>query len=152
MADETNAVLNDESELTMPDGTLYGREFWGISRHKLIAGAAEQFLTDRARTEVERILAPIETVSLADVAGWADQIKRRRPDPNRDDADTVDFLEDRENSQHGTWHYVNLPHGVEDYSREDYPQFTRDNDVVQMIKECVRVLKGDSDRFSERNA
>jgi PAS domain-containing protein len=142
----------DDPELKMPRGTLYGREFWGISRHKLIAGAADRLLSTRARAEVERILEPIETVSLADIAAWADEIKRRRPDRDRDDPETFKFLSDPRNSSQPIWHYVNIPNAATRYSRTLYPAFTRDNDVVQMIRASVKVLKKESDRFSELNA
>jgi PAS domain-containing protein len=150
--DAMNDAQPDEPELTMPYGTLYGREFWGISRHILIAGTADHFLSANARKEVERILAPIETVSLADIASWADDVKRHKPDPTKDDPETVKFLKDPRNSKHGTWHYVNVPHGATKYSRTAYPKFTRDDDVVQMLRASVKVLKGESDRFSELNA
>ncbi|MCY7376641.1 MAG: S1/P1 nuclease, partial [Pyrinomonadaceae bacterium] len=144
-----NDVSVDDGELTMPDGTLFGVEFWGISRHELIGGAAMAFLSNRARTEVERILAPINKIGLEDIAGWADRLRGAIPNP---DPETTAFLADNRNRTRGTWHYVNLPHGVSGYSREEYPQFTRSDDVVQMIRHCVLVLKGESDRFSELNA
>lgn len=141
---------NHEPELTQEDGTLYEREFWGISRHEAVAGAAEPFLSANARANVERILESVNQV-LADTGGWADKVKNRRP-RSTDDPDTVAFLEDARNRGNGPWHYVNLPLNAEEYSREKYPTFTRDDDVVQIIGESVRVLLGDSDRFSELNA
>src|SRR5215813_3094599 len=45
-----------------------------------------------------------------------------------------------------------LPLDADGYSRQQYPEFTRDDDVVQIIGEGVRVLMGNSDRFSELNA
>lgn len=144
-----NDVPTGDGDLTMPDGTLFGVEFWGITRHELIAGAAMAFLSNRAKTEVERILAPINKISLEDVAGWADRLRGNIP--NADD-ETRRFLADNRNRSRGTWHYVNIPHAASGYSREDYPEFTRDDDVVQMIRHCVLVLKGESDRFSELNA
>jgi hypothetical protein len=142
--------VSDDPELTQPDGTLYEREFWGISRHELIAGTAEAFLAANAKAEVERILAPVNQV-MADLGGWADRVKNRRPNEG-DDPDTAAFLSDARNRNNGPWHYVNLPLDAEEYSRERYPAFTRDDDVVQIIGEGVRVLMGNSDRFSELNA
>ncbi|WP_309972007.1 S1/P1 nuclease [Variovorax guangxiensis] len=131
---------------------LFGQEFWGIDRHELIAGAAQQLLTERAREKVERITSPLGSgVRLAELAGWADRIKRRAPAPG-DDLDTVAFLNDPRNRQQDRWHYVNLPLDATGYSRERYPSFTRDDDVVQTIMAGIRVLAGESDRFSELNA
>lgn len=131
---------------------LYSQEFWGIGRHQLIAGAAQQHLTERARQQVARVTSPLgDGVGLDQLAAWADQIKRRAPAPD-DDADTVAFLNDPRNRQQDRWHYVNLPLDATGYSRERYPAFTRDDDVVQTIAEGIRVLEGRSDRFSELNA
>lgn len=161
MGDETSgakpsaAPKNDDvttaSELTKPTGTLYAQEFWGIQRHELIAAVADELIGTKARTQVRRILEPLDLVELSQIAGWADTVKRRRPRPE-DDAATVEFLEDDRNRANDTWHYVNTPLDAEEYSPERYPDFTRDDDVVQTINTCVSVLKGTSDRFSEVNA
>lgn len=145
--------LVDDPELKMPDATMYESEFWGIARHELIAGAAEEKLSsEKAKKAVRRILAPLGGMMLSDVAGWADNVKRRRPNPDTDDAETVAFLEDERNRSNHTWHYVNLPLDADGYSREAYPDFTGDEDVVQIMSECIRVLQGRSNRFSELNA
>jgi hypothetical protein len=151
-----SATTNDtdtttQPELTKPTGTLYEQEFWAIQRHELIAAVADELIGTKARTEVRRILEPLDIVELSQIAGWADTVKRRRPQPDDDDA-TVEFLEDDHNRANDTWHYVNTPLDAEEYSPERYPDFTRDDDVVQTINTCVSVLKGTSDRFSEVNA
>jgi hypothetical protein len=151
----TNAsqLLIDDPELKLPDSTLYESEFWGIDRHELIAGVAEErMLSEKAKKAVRRILSPLNGMMLSDVAGWADKVKRRKPDPLKDDKDTIAFLEDKRNERNDEWHYVNLPLDATEYNRETYPKFTRDDDVVQMMRECIGVLQGQSDRFSELNA
>ena len=45
----TDATTDEELPLTLADGSLYDREFWGISRHELLAGAAEELLTAAAK-------------------------------------------------------------------------------------------------------
>ncbi|HZG54765.1 MAG TPA: S1/P1 nuclease [Pyrinomonadaceae bacterium] len=151
--DGAGQSLVDDPELKMPDATMYESEFWGIARHELIAGAAEEKLSsEKAKKEVRRILAPLGGMMLSDVAGWADTVKRRRPNPDQDDKETIAFLEDERNRSNHTWHYVNLPLDAKEYSREAYPEFTGDEDVVQIMSECIRVLQGQSDRFSELNA
>jgi S1/P1 Nuclease. len=133
-----------------PVRTLYDREFWSIGRHELIAAAAEELLSPDAKTEVKKLLKPIG-VAFPDIAGWADEVKRRKP-RRGDDPDTVDFLEDERNAHADTWHYVDLPVGAHEYSRRTYPEFTRPDDVVQMLAESIKVLQGASDRFSVLNA
>lgn len=155
--------MKNESNLGMSSSTLppsagsasrglFAQTFWGIERHALIAGAAQTLLTDSARDNVEQITSALgNDVSLVQLAGWADQIKRRTATAD-DDADTVEFLNDPRNRSHAQWHYVNLPLHATGYSREQYPAFTRDDDVVQTIAAGIRVLMGNSDRFSRLNA
>ena len=158
VADDTPAMdesqpLIDDPELKMPDATLYESEFWGIARHELIAGAAEErMVSEKAKEEVRRILAPLNGVMLSDVAGWADTVKWRGPDPLQDDDATIEFLEDPRNKHNDKWHYVNLPLDASEYNAETYPEFTRADDVVQMMRECILVLRQESTRFSELNA
>ena len=148
---ESRKHQSDE-ELARANATLYGTEFWGISRHELIAGAASRLLNQRARAEVTRILAPLgNNTNLQDIAGWADQIKGQTANPNQD-PDTRQFLTDFPNDASRDWHYVNLPLGVESYSEAAELGFTRDDDVVQMISASVRVLQGNLNIMSELNA
>lgn len=141
-----------DEEPSKASTTLYGTEFWGISRHELIAGAAARLLKQGSSAEVARILAPLgQQTSLQDVAGWADQIKGRSA-ADGDDDDTVQFLTDFPNDGSRDWHYVNLPLGIANYAEAAELGFTRNDDVVQMISEAVRVLQGNSNIMSELNA
>src|SRR5262249_38999733 len=63
-----------------------------------------------------------------------------------------DFLLDSRNQQNECWHFVELPLGAEGYDRVRYPKFTALTDLVQMSQQCIQVLQGSSDRFSEANA
>lgn len=137
---------------TRSDTSLYASEFWGISRHELIAGAAADLLDQNARTEIARLLTPLGAgVTLRDIAGWADQIKGQTPNPGQD-PDTRQFLTDFPNDASRDWHYVNLPLGAGSYAEAAQLGFARDDDVVQMIKETVRVLQGNSTVMSDLNA
>ena len=138
------AATNDANE-----PTLYGKEFFNISRHNLITGTAARLFSARTSAKVQEILSPINQV-FDDLGGWADEIKT--PANRPDDAETNNFFLDARNKSHKTWHYVNLPLGATDYAEAASLGFTRETDVVQMIKECVRVLQGESDRFSKPNA
>lgn len=140
---------DETTDETLTDGSLFEREFFGVTRHNLIAGTAENLLTSqKAKNKVRSLLEPLFQ-TMADVGGWADEIKLSDPP---DDADTRSFLADERNANHHDWHFVNLPLGAEGYDRTLYPDFTRDDDVVQIIKESVEVLLGNSNRFSELNA
>ena len=132
--------------------TLYSSA-WNISRHKLIAGASQRLLQDAAKTNdrIVSILAPLGTTELAEIAAWADEVKRRKPRED-DDPDTVAFLQDQRNKRSDTWHFVDLPLDCTEYSRNSYPEFTGDEDVVQIIHLAVDCLAGRSNRFSVLNA
>ena len=144
-------VHRDDMETAREDTGLYASAFWGISRHELIAGAADRLLNQRAREEVERLLAPLGQSSLQEIAGWADRIKGG-PGAAGADRDTAQFLRDFPGEESRQWHYVNLPLGVSSYAEAERLEFTRDDDVVQMIGISVRVLQGDSKVMSRLNA
>jgi len=141
-----------DPELTIDNSGLYSSEFWGIARHELIAGAAMQLLRESALLEVKRILEPLGDIDLADIAGWADQIKGRSADDDGLDPHTVQFLTDFPDDASRDWHYVNLPLGVTSYAQAATLGFTRKDDVVQSIKTAVMVLQGNSAVMSELNA
>jgi hypothetical protein len=146
MAERENQE-NTANELNI--SSLYEREFFGVSRHNLISGTAERLLlSQKAKNRVRFLLDPLGQ-TMADVGGWADEIKQSSPP---DDPDTQQFLTDARNANHRNWHFVNLPLGAVGYSREIYPDFTRSDDVVQIIQESILVLLGSSTRFSELNA
>jgi hypothetical protein len=127
-------------------------EFWGAKRHEAIGLAAEsQIRSRKAKQQVKRLLDRLGRASLGAIANWADDMKRRRPQPG-DDPETRAFLLDVRNRDNDRWHYVNLPLGVVGYDRARYPRFTSDIDVVQMTLHCIRSLQGGSPRFSEANA
>ncbi|MCW8807027.1 MAG: S1/P1 nuclease [Rhodanobacter sp.] len=48
---------------------------WGPLGHSVVAELAQQHLSPSAETEVEQLLAPEHTRSLADIANWADQVQ-----------------------------------------------------------------------------
>lgn len=48
---------------------------WGPLGHSVVAELAQRHLSPAAEAEVERLLAPEHTSSLADVANWADQMQ-----------------------------------------------------------------------------
>jgi hypothetical protein len=54
---------------------------WGPLGHSVVADLAQRHLSPSAEAEVERLLAPEHTKSLADIASWPDEI---RNDPKQD--------------------------------------------------------------------
>ncbi|HEU4508113.1 MAG TPA: S1/P1 nuclease [Pyrinomonadaceae bacterium] len=140
-----------QEPLNRANTTLYGSEFWGVSRHELIAGAAAQLLNENASSRVEEILGVLPNATLQNIAAWADEIKGQSAGPGQD-PDTRQFLTDFPNDASRDWHYVNLPLGVTNYGEAWELGFARNDDVVQMIGESVRVLQGDSQKMSELNA
>ena len=106
---------------------------FGEAGHRVVGTVAELHLRNtRALAEVRKILRPDET--LADAAVWPDRIK----DPLYEDADTP--LLRLNHPAHDTYHYANLPFQATLYSLN--ATGARSTDIVQMTRECIRVLKG----------
>lgn len=70
---------------------------WGYKGHGVIAYIAWERLTDKAKTEIEKLIDPpgVEE-KFIHASTWADQIRRGRPET-------------------GPWHYVNIPYGSAGY-------------------------------------
>ena len=122
---------------------------WGMRRHAAIATAAmERLRSARAREALLRIFDESGEASLGEAARWADRLRssNRPHDPATDR-----FLGERRNREHNRWHYVNLPLGLDGYDRQRHPEFTRSDDIVQIILLCVESLRhpGPRARFEE---
>jgi hypothetical protein len=65
---------------------------YGTEGHQMVAALAEQHLSERARTDVGRLLALEPGSTLVSISTWADETK---------------------SSSTAAWHYVNLPRDVE---------------------------------------
>jgi hypothetical protein len=137
--------------LSRANTTLFGAEFWGIERHELIAAAAERMLKPKAKIKVQALLAVLPQSNLASIAAWADQIKGQQSAPGQD-PDTQQFLKDFPNDASRDWHYVNLPLDIASYAQAVQLGFSRSDDVVQMINQCIQVLRGESTVMSKLNA
>jgi hypothetical protein len=111
--------------------------------HRVIGHLAELRLQgSRAIREARRILRSQET--LADAAVWPDTIKNAA----YEDGDTALFR--LEHPAHDVYHYTNLPFQVDRYAA-DVPG-ARENDILQVAIECIRVLRGTSQGFTPREA
>lgn len=145
---DTDPMRDQPSVPQAADFSLAAAASWGIRRHAAIATAAmERLQSGNAREKIVRILDEGGDPSLGDAATWPDRIRSNPPG----DPATVRFLDDPRNQRHSRWHYVNLPLGVDGYDRQRYPEFTRDDDVVQMALQCVESLRtpGSHARFEE---
>ncbi|MEO5896090.1 MAG: S1/P1 nuclease, partial [Vicinamibacterales bacterium] len=108
---------------------------FGEAGHRIVGTIAELHLKNsRAAGEVRRILRPNET--LADAAVWPDRIK----DLLYEDAETP--MMRLNHPAHDTYHYANQPFQADRYSLT--ATGARSTDIVQMTRECIRVLKGAS--------
>jgi hypothetical protein len=111
--------------------------------HRIVGLVAQLHLKgSRALTEARRLLRPQE--SLADAAVWPDIIK----DPLYEDEDTAPFR--LQNPAHDTYHYTNPAFQSERYDLS-LPG-VRPTDIVQTMRECIRVLRGKSKAFTPREA
>jgi len=142
--------MSENTENNVNNGaTLFSEVLFDIPRHNLITMTAYQLLNANAKAKVDALLGSVGIMA-NNWGGWADQIKGNNP-PN--DAETTAFLQDTRNrGKHKPWHYLNLPLEAASYKAAAADGFTRTDDVVQMYKHCVLVLKGTSNRFSEVNA
>ena len=111
--------------------------------HRIVGLIAEQHLRGaRALTEARKILRPGETLS--DASAWPDTIKRA----TYEDADTPAFR--LEHPAHDVYHFANLPFQAGRY--ELSAPGARPDDIVQIARECIRVLRGRSSVFTPREA
>lgn len=116
---------------------------FGDAGHRVMALIAERHLEgSRALSEVRKILRPRET--LGEAAVWPDVIKN----PLYEDVDTPRFRLDH--PAHDTYHYANLPFQTERYDLS--VPGARPTDMVQTMREAIRVLQGRSSVFRPREA
>jgi hypothetical protein len=98
---------------------------WGPLGHSIVADLAQRHLSPAAEAEVERLLAPEHTKSLADIASWPDEI---RNDPSKDALW----------KQTRALHYVDFTSGDCNYTP---PRDCKDGQcVVQGIDHYVKIL------------
>jgi S1/P1 Nuclease len=116
---------------------------FGESGHRIIGRVAELHLEgSRALGEARKVLRPKET--LGDASVWPDTIK----DPLYEDGDTPLFRLDH--PAQDTYHYTNIPFQASKYD-PSLPG-ARPTDILQITRECVRVLRGRSNAFTPREA
>jgi hypothetical protein len=115
-----------------------GAHAWGAPGHETVAAMADQLIAGRrAAVEVRRLLKPGET--LQSVANWADCAKGYCGELTQELREFV-----RRNPHHAHYHYTDVPFQADAY--EDGGVGTSDDDIVHILKQCIAVLKGATDR------
>lgn len=81
---------------------------------------------------------------------WPDELKqaKKKKVPLKNDPEAKKFNIDF--PKNGGWHFVNFPLGSASYQLNG--PFSRQDDIVHIIEECVKVLEGNSTRFTKRQA
>lgn len=124
-------------------GLTAGLGAFGEAGHRVVGRIAEIRLRNSpALRQVVTILRPQET--LADAAVWPDTIKG----VTYEDEDTALFR--LRHPAHEVYHYTDLPYQADRYDADAIGAHS--TDVVQMARECIRVLKGTSHVFTRREA
>ena len=101
---------------------------WGGDGHQLVCLIAEDRLTPAAKKAIHEILGNDVNISDAEIASWADQIRRQRQNT-------------------APWHYVDIPVYVSTTAPTTAPTFdeVRDgqhgNNVIDKIADFEKVLK-----------
>jgi hypothetical protein len=91
---------------------------WGGEGHQIVALIAENHLTPKAKAAITELLDGAQ-ISDAEVASWADEIRRQE----RDTAD---------------WHYVNIPHDATSFDRKRDGR--KGENVIDKLTEQTAIL------------
>ena len=94
---------------------------WGLIGHRVVGQVADSYLSSKARKAVKTILG---NEDLAMASNWPDFIK----------SDTAyNYL--------GSWHYVNLPEGLDQNGVFQFLDSSKEPNVYNKIPEMVAILK-----------
>ncbi|HEV2859444.1 MAG TPA: S1/P1 nuclease [Pyrinomonadaceae bacterium] len=120
---------------------------YGSQGHRTIARLAQERLNATARARIQNILGNTDLVALA---MWPDELKQAKKGkgPLKNDPEAKAF--NQKFPGNGGWHFVNLPLDTTAYQLNG--PFSKPDDVVHIIEDCVRVLEGTSTRFTKRQA
>ena len=90
LASRALATTISSGECGFTIATIHQARAWGTEGHRIVAEIAEQYLQPATARQVRELLAIDDETTLADVANWADQIRRQRRDT-------------------APWHFVDIP-------------------------------------------
>jgi hypothetical protein len=126
---------------------------WGPQGHSTVGAIADQLLAGTpAEAKVRALLQPGET--LAQVANWADCLKGPRVCNAELTPEMNAYVQ--ANPLHREYHYTDVSIGSSAY-RAGAPG-TTDHDIVQILLQCIQVLRGRTDdaanphHFTQRQA
>jgi hypothetical protein len=103
---------------------------WGGEGHQIVALIAENHLTPKVKAAIADLLGPDVHISDAEVASWADEIRRQE----RDTAD---------------WHYVNVRHDASAFDRKRDGR--KGENVIDKLTQQAAIL-ADKSQPKERRA
>jgi hypothetical protein len=108
---------------------------WGTDGHRAVGAIADQLIKGtRAERHVKAMLLPGE--SLEAVSTWPDCVKGNWCGPQT--PDMIAYV--AANPKHSEYHYTDVPFQLDHY--HDGAPGTADDDIVQTLKECIAVLRG----------
>ncbi|MFT3788269.1 MAG: S1/P1 nuclease [Tepidisphaeraceae bacterium] len=102
---------------------------WGGEGHQVVCLIAENHLTDNAKAGIHELLGEGVNISDAEVANWADRIRRERGDT-------------------GPWHYVNIPLGSKGY--DEQRDGKKGDNVIDRIRISAETVNDRSKSKRER--
>lgn len=97
--------------------THAAEDFWGATGHRVVGKIADNYLSGKAKREVNKLL---KRQSLAFASTFADEIKS-----------------DRRYNEFYTWHYINMPLDSDYESSKKNPE----GDLVTGINYCIKIIK-----------
>lgn len=124
---------------------------WGNDGHRAVGAIADKLLKGtNAEKQIAALLQPGESLEL--VANWPDCVKGNYCGPQS--PEMIDYV--NANPKHSEYHYTDVPFQLEHY--HDGAVGTADVDIVQTLKQCIAVLRGQDNettnphRFTKRQA
>ena len=120
---------------------------WGRLGHEAIGTLAGELLKEKARMRVKKLLG---TDDLANASTWLDEIRSadRGTGPLVGNKEAVAF--NKKFSDNHKWHFTNLPLGMPVYN--DGSKFAAPDDAIHLIRACIAVLEGRSNKFTPAQA
>jgi hypothetical protein len=103
---------------------------WGMIGHRVVGQIADSYLSSKSRKAVQSILGG---ESLAMSSNWADFIKSDS---------SYNYL--------GSWHYVNLPAGLDEQGVFSYLNSEKAPNVYNKIPEMVSILKNKQSTIDQK--
>lgn len=103
---------------------------WGMTGHRIVGQIADYYLTAKARKAVLQVL---ENESPAIASNWPDFIKSDS---------TYNYL--------GSWHYVNLPGGLDQNGVFNFLDSYKEANVYSKIPEMIAILKDKQKTAAEK--